>query len=111
MRLLISLLSLGFSLYLVGFVYWCCSLRGFQCSMLIVAGLLLVDDLFSYLTASRVRYGVYRRWSAAGKRVVAGSYWDPSLMIWHSPVYRGPGKVSVKEVREYESVAFSWLLL
>ncbi|KAI8051879.1 uncharacterized protein B0P05DRAFT_562214 [Gilbertella persicaria] len=39
-RLLTSLLSLGFSLYLVGSVYWCLSLRGFQCSILIVVGLL-----------------------------------------------------------------------
>ncbi|KAI8048335.1 uncharacterized protein B0P05DRAFT_564505 [Gilbertella persicaria] len=57
MRLLISLLSLGFSLYLVGFVHWCCSLHGFQCSILIVVGLLLANDLLSYFTASRVRYG------------------------------------------------------
>ncbi|KAI8046938.1 uncharacterized protein B0P05DRAFT_567495 [Gilbertella persicaria] len=53
-------------LYLFSFVYWCCSLHGFQCSILIVVGLLLANDLLSYLTTSRVRYGVYRRWSAAG---------------------------------------------
>ncbi|KAI8046963.1 uncharacterized protein B0P05DRAFT_61922 [Gilbertella persicaria] len=35
-RLLMFLLSLGFSLYLFGFVYWCLSLHGFQCSILIV---------------------------------------------------------------------------
>ncbi|KAI8049450.1 uncharacterized protein B0P05DRAFT_563760, partial [Gilbertella persicaria] len=40
LSLSIFILSVCFPFYLVGSVYWCVSLRGFQCSILIVVGLL-----------------------------------------------------------------------